>query len=422
MKKLRRLTIALFLILFALCAGALAELDPTDIAGTWELAVFETGGAVIIPAEHDMGITIVLHANFTVSTKATFDDPQEGTWAIAGDSVVMTMVKQDGSYYKETLKMLDGNLVVIEDDGTRLTYSKTAAAAGAPADFNLADIFETKDDSGPAEGTDAPASFNLSDIFETKADSGAAEATGAPAGFNLSGIFETKADPDPAEAPDAPAGLSPADVVGVWHVSAAVWEGTTIDMAGIGIEVSMTINEDSTILLQTTGEEDDRGTWVIEDGRLLVTSADAGDGEETVITLVDGNLVVEDDEMTIVFSRDKAKAEPKSDETKGILLNADSINHLKAGQNAYIALPENLTTPVFWDCTVTDDSVMALISDQYIMDDNPHDADGVGGTHWYYFKAVGPGECSILMMKGDVSGGPARHLVMTYDIVVGEAI
>jgi predicted secreted protein len=63
---------------------------------------------------------------------------------------------------------------------------------------------------------------------------------------------------------------------------------------------------------------------------------------------------------------------------------------------------------------------MALDSDRYIMDDNPHDADGVGGTHWYYFKAVSPGECVILMMEGDVSGEPARHQAITYTIVVEE--
>ena len=105
----------------------------------------------------------------------------------------------------------------------------------------------------------------------------------------------------------------------------------------------------------------------------------------------------------------------------GISLVSDSANYIKAGQSAYIALSENLTTPVFWECTVTDDSVMALVSDQYIMDDNPHDFDGVGGTHWYYFKAIAPGECTIRLLERDRSGEPAQNLEIMYDIVVGEA-
>jgi len=140
MKKILALITTLTLTLFVLCAGALAALDPADIAGTWYLSALEMEDTVIVPAEYDMEIIIALHKDFTALAQATYDEDAEGTWAIIGGRVVLTLSDGDGGRFRVTLTLIDGNLVEFEEDGTKSTYSKVAEDIGAPAALDAAGI------------------------------------------------------------------------------------------------------------------------------------------------------------------------------------------------------------------------------------------------------------------------------------------
>ena len=132
MKRILCVLLTAFLCLF-LCAGALADLDPADIAGTWYLSALEVGDTVIIPAEHDMEIVIVLREDFSVLAQATHDEDAEGIWAILDDSVELVMADKNDGYYKVTCTMMDGALVEVQTDGSRSIYRKAAEDMGAPA-------------------------------------------------------------------------------------------------------------------------------------------------------------------------------------------------------------------------------------------------------------------------------------------------
>jgi predicted secreted protein len=103
-----------------------------------------------------------------------------------------------------------------------------------------------------------------------------------------------------------------------------------------------------------------------------------------------------------------------------ILLDPDRVNELGVGQVAYIVLGENRTTPYWWDCAISDESVVALVRDEYIMDPNPRGADGAGGVHWYYFEAIGPGECTVDMRLCYLAGDEEPVQSVTYGIVVSD--
>jgi len=107
-------------------------------------------------------------------------------------------------------------------------------------------------------------------------------------------------------------------------------------------------------------------------------------------------------------------------EPSGVLLSSEGVNTLKTGQTAYIKLDENKTTPYGWECVISDETLLALTGDEYVMDPNPNDADGVGGTHTYYFEAKAPGECVIDMNFGDFWESAAADFTVTYAVVIAE--
>jgi len=91
------------------------------------------------------------------------------------------------------------------------------------------------------------------------------------------------------------------DVVGVWYLNLLGEEGSMTDPASIGFESTMTFSEDNTATIQSTGNEERKGTWVKMDDQVVVTM-----GETTfTFALIDDNLVIEEDNVKMIFGRER---------------------------------------------------------------------------------------------------------------------
>lgn len=102
-------------------------------------------------------------------------------------------------------------------------------------------------------------------------------------------------------------------------------------------------------------------------------------------------------------------------------LSGDDMNVAHPGELLYICLAENKTTPYNWFFTISDPTLIAFVSDAYVMDDNPQDADGVGGTSTFCFRAIRPGTCTIQMnMLRDEEDTEAPIRSATYEITIEE--
>lgn len=80
-------------------------------------------------------------------------------------------------------------------------------------------------------------------------------------------------------------GNADSQYVGEWKVTSASASGVTIDMATIGLEMSMTINGNGTVSVTASGESGS-GTWEETDTGIKISS----DGESLEAKMVDGKL------------------------------------------------------------------------------------------------------------------------------------
>lgn len=97
-----------------------------------------------------------------------------------------------------------------------------------------------------------------------------------------------------------------ADVIGTWYLNVMEMEGTEMNPAAMGMEMSLEVSEDRTALVKMTDEEDMTGTWEIEDGVFMFT-----DETDTVMkfTFAEEKLTTEEDGIKMIFGKEKAEAE-----------------------------------------------------------------------------------------------------------------
>ena len=108
-----------------------------------------------------------------------------------------------------------------------------------------------------------------------------------------------------------------------------------------------------------------------------------------------------------------------SDLTDCVFLDSDEINRVEIGQFISIVVRENQTTPYRLEYTLSNESVLEWVHDEYRSDWNPRGMSGVGGKHTYYFYAVKAGECRIDLYN--VRIGEDRGTIlpsMTYEVIV----
>ena len=107
-----------------------------------------------------------------------------------------------------------------------------------------------------------------------------------------------------------------AEVVGEWHLIEARFGDTVLPTAALGMEMTLTFNEDGTGAMLSPTEEGDRSAelaWKLVDEGIEMTvqtlDEEGNAKEETaVVTLEDGQLLMNEEGSSLVFSRDAADA------------------------------------------------------------------------------------------------------------------
>lgn len=90
------------------------------------------------------------------------------------------------------------------------------------------------------------------------------------------------------------------DYTGEWALTGAQASGVTVDPTALGLEMSMVIMEDGTCALYSMGEEE-VGTWVLIEGGIAVTDADAV--AMNMLLNEEGALTTEQSGVTLIFTR-----------------------------------------------------------------------------------------------------------------------
>ena len=122
---------------------------------------------------------------------------------------------------------------------------------------------------------------------------------------------EPEATPNAPEAtPDATAVSDDAEtsmaneIIGIWYLISIEEEGSTLNPVSAGVEMTLTFNEDKTMSMQSTIEDTQEGSWVIEDGKLIATL----DGVTSTYELNDGVLTLYEGGSILYFSREQSSA------------------------------------------------------------------------------------------------------------------
>lgn len=92
----------------------------------------------------------------------------------------------------------------------------------------------------------------------------------------------------------------PDDIIGVWYLNSVEMMGMSMHPSELDLEMSMEFFADNTASLYSSTYRDTKGSWAIQDGRIIVSPEN---GTDVVFTLMDGNLC--DDQIGMVFGKEK---------------------------------------------------------------------------------------------------------------------
>lgn len=95
-----------------------------------------------------------------------------------------------------------------------------------------------------------------------------------------------------------------ADLVGTWYFNAIATKGASVNPGSMGLSMSLTFNEDNSASVDVSGAVVE-GTWTVKDGKIILEA----DGESRVLSMQDGNLVMEVEGGQGIFGREKAEVE-----------------------------------------------------------------------------------------------------------------
>lgn len=99
------------------------------------------------------------------------------------------------------------------------------------------------------------------------------------------------------------------DVTGSWYLNVVETEGMQMEPGMLGMEVTMILNADGTVVLYSAfGEEgeEETGTWTQEGDIVTLKQEEA---EDTVFALTEGQLVADMDGEKMIFGREKTEVE-----------------------------------------------------------------------------------------------------------------
>ena len=92
------------------------------------------------------------------------------------------------------------------------------------------------------------------------------------------------------------------DYTGLWALTGVTAAGVTVDPTALGMDMTMELHEDGTCTLIALGEEE-MGAWVITEGGVAITDADAVTME--MLLTEDGALTIEQDGAMMIFTREE---------------------------------------------------------------------------------------------------------------------
>ena len=94
------------------------------------------------------------------------------------------------------------------------------------------------------------------------------------------------------------------EITGDWYLKTMKSGDQEYDAASIGYVIVMTLNEDGSATMTMPGQEPIAGTWTLDGDKITVTADDAPvDG-----TVSEGAIVLEQDGMEMVFTREEVSA------------------------------------------------------------------------------------------------------------------
>ncbi|MBE5804623.1 MAG: hypothetical protein E7316_08950 [Clostridiales bacterium] len=93
-------------------------------------------------------------------------------------------------------------------------------------------------------------------------------------------------------------------VTGTWYLNQVSVDGTSMAPAALGMEMTMTLNEDNTASMDAMGEVVE-GTWAMEGESVVITF----EGDPLAFTLVEGNLTAELSGATMTFGKERTEVE-----------------------------------------------------------------------------------------------------------------
>lgn len=88
-------------------------------------------------------------------------------------------------------------------------------------------------------------------------------------------------------------------LTGTWKLTTIAEGGEEYNVADLGLEMTLEINEDGTYKIAMTGEDEETGNWEKTDKGIAVTS----EGETLEFVLDGENLKADDDGATMIFAR-----------------------------------------------------------------------------------------------------------------------
>jgi len=132
-----------------------------------------------------------------------------------------------------------------------------------------------------------------------------------------------------------PALAESAELTGAWYAATMSQGETTLELAALGMQMTLTLNEDGTATMDMSGEDLKEGTWKATDTGVDVTI----DGSTVSGTLADGELSLAKDGQTILFNREAPKAiefaEARTDTTLEEFNGTYEVAYVATGE-AYI--------------------------------------------------------------------------------------
>ena len=137
------------------------------------------------------------------------------------------------------------------------------------------------------------------------------------------------------------AALEPSEIIGQWYLNSIVMGDTPINPADFGMDMTMVLSEDNTVRMQMAGEEDQAGTWAIVDGQAVLSVGESDD--DLIFTLADGILTAEQEDMMMVFGREKEETE--TIEIAPVRVDA-ALADFDGAWNAYLGDVDGIKLPV----------------------------------------------------------------------------